>query len=153
MPFGCRNFTERKTWYSCFESALSSSFIQTIRLVLELHQIMRLYARGLYRQSGISPCPEDISILLSVQEYIFCRTSASIPTDFGNISEGKRISPARQRAEDETFALRRDDAVSLRPQQRHGLVHILLAGFPPGSHPRQQDDRLGHAQGIRMILL
>ena len=43
---------------------ISSSFIQTILLVLELHQIVRFCARGLYRQSGISPCPEDISIQL-----------------------------------------------------------------------------------------
>ena len=57
-------FKERKTLCSCFESPISSSFIQTILLVLELHQIMRFYARGLYRQSGISPCPEDTSIQL-----------------------------------------------------------------------------------------
>ena len=59
-------FIERKTLCSCFESPISSSFIQTILLVLELHQIMCFYARGLYRQSGISPCPEDISIQLYI---------------------------------------------------------------------------------------
>ena len=36
-----------------------SSSIQTILSVLELHQILPLPARGLYRRSGISPCPED----------------------------------------------------------------------------------------------
>ena len=36
-----------------------SSSIQTILSVLESHQILRSRARGLYRRSGISPCPED----------------------------------------------------------------------------------------------
>lgn len=36
-----------------------SSFIQTILSVLELHQIVRHSVRGLYRRSGITPCPED----------------------------------------------------------------------------------------------
>ena len=39
-----------------------SSFIQTILSVLEFRQIMRFHARGLYRRSGISPCPEDHNI-------------------------------------------------------------------------------------------
>ncbi len=44
----------------------ASSFIQTLLLVSDLHRIMRSTfshiknARGLYRQSGISPCPEDM---------------------------------------------------------------------------------------------
>ena len=37
----------------------TSSFIQTILSVLELHQIVRHSVRGLYRRSGITPCPED----------------------------------------------------------------------------------------------
>ena len=32
---------------------------------LDLCQVLRFHARGLYRQSGISPCPEDASIKLS----------------------------------------------------------------------------------------
>ena len=40
----------------------TSSFIQTVLLVLELHQICAEALRGLYRQSGISPCPEDLPI-------------------------------------------------------------------------------------------
>ena len=36
-----------------------SSPIQTILSVLESHQILRQSARGLYRRSGISPCPEE----------------------------------------------------------------------------------------------
>ena len=42
-----------------------SSSIQTILLVLEFHQILRIHARGLYRQSGISPCLEDTIIQLT----------------------------------------------------------------------------------------
>lgn len=38
----------------------TSSFIQTLLSVLELHQVLRSRARGLYRRSGIAPCPEDI---------------------------------------------------------------------------------------------
>lgn len=45
-----------------------SSSIQTILSVLEFHQILRLHARGLYRRSGISPCPEDIVIILLSKE-------------------------------------------------------------------------------------
>ena len=40
--------------------ALLSSIIQTVLSVLESHQIKRCSARGLYRRSGISPCPEDV---------------------------------------------------------------------------------------------
>ena len=36
-----------------------SSPIQTILSVSESHRILRRSARGLYRRSGISPCPED----------------------------------------------------------------------------------------------
>ena len=38
-----------------------SSPIQTILSVSESHRILRKNARGLYRRSGISPCPEEIS--------------------------------------------------------------------------------------------
>ena len=44
-----------KTYRSYF-----SSPIQTILSVLESHQILRRNARGLYRRSGISPCPEEL---------------------------------------------------------------------------------------------
>ena len=42
----------------CKESLTASSSIQTILSVSELHRIC-LTARGLYRRSGISPCPEE----------------------------------------------------------------------------------------------
>jgi len=42
-----------------------SSSIQTILSVLDFHQIMRLRARGLYRRSGISPCPEEFVIIFT----------------------------------------------------------------------------------------
>ena len=45
-------------------SLLLSSPIQTILSVLESHQILRRNARGLYRRSGISPCPEEYHIYL-----------------------------------------------------------------------------------------
>ena len=41
-----------------------SSSIQTILSVLDFHQIMRQHACGLYRRSGISPCPEEYHIYL-----------------------------------------------------------------------------------------
>ena len=47
----------------CGRSLRLPSSIQTIRSVLELHQIMRQSASGLYRRSGIAPCPEDIFII------------------------------------------------------------------------------------------
>ena len=55
-----------------------SSFIQTILSVLESHQILRRRARGLYRRSGISPCPEDLSSIQMLVEIIassggFCK--------------------------------------------------------------------------------
>ncbi len=40
-------------------NALQSSPIQTLLSVPESHRISE-NARGLYRRSGISPCPEDI---------------------------------------------------------------------------------------------
>ena len=69
---------------------VTSSFIQTILLVLELHQIMCRSTRGLYRQSGIAPCPEDnnYSVLF---ERTHCTTfysvcKAKIPVFYKTIS-------------------------------------------------------------------
>lgn len=61
---------------SLFFMISTSSFIQTLLLVLEFHQISCVHnvyhkkyiiyimytGRGLYRQSGISPCPEEFSL-------------------------------------------------------------------------------------------
>ena len=44
-----------------------SSFIQTVTVGFGIAPNHAYHARGLYRQSGISPCPEDISIQLCPQ--------------------------------------------------------------------------------------
>lgn len=43
----------------------SSSSIQTLLSASEFHRINAFGARGLYRRSGISPCPEDCIHLLA----------------------------------------------------------------------------------------
>ena len=68
-----------------------SSSIQTILSVLELHQILPLPARGLYRRSGISPCPEDICSLFSFRS----RQYTTIPPKMqGPVSGRPKLSQA-----------------------------------------------------------
>ena len=58
----------RKTYVFRVDHFNESSFIQTVLSVPESHRISvsqghaMPYARGLYRRSGISPCPEDLFI-------------------------------------------------------------------------------------------
>ena len=62
--------------------ALKSSFIQTLLSVLEFHQFMRFSARGLYRRSGISPCPEDKYLFFMLLLYIIFRFVSSVKSYF-----------------------------------------------------------------------
>ena len=48
----------------------TSSFIQTVLSVPESHRVShQKVGRGLYRRSGISPCPEDIRFSCLCQYY------------------------------------------------------------------------------------
>jgi len=44
----------------------SPSTIQTILSAPEFHRIMHLRARGLYRRSGIAPCPEGFYLVVEI---------------------------------------------------------------------------------------
>ena len=62
-----------------------SSSIQTVLSVLESHQIMCSRTRGLYRRSGISPCPEDFLLSSSIMLVLirkFVNISFKIPQVF-----------------------------------------------------------------------
>jgi len=61
-PTGLRALVFRLAAYEInglSQAALSSS-IQTLTVGIGVSPILRRSVRGLYRRSGISPCPEDI---------------------------------------------------------------------------------------------
>ncbi len=55
---------ECKKYYQIYsDNSNTPSLIRTIPSVLEFHQTPRFRARGLSPPIGISPCPEDITVI------------------------------------------------------------------------------------------
>ena len=118
----------------------TSSFIQTFTVGFGISPNLRACARGLYRQSGIAPCPEDVLCSVVVIQYsALCikpqARSCIVCVSVAHIADRVR-SPAAQAVAEFLVGRAVAPSASARPRCRR-------AGAPPGASGARAGRRCG----------